>query len=135
MSGWAGPGRASDGGGDAGPSAWSPADRDALGDALLELLDVADDADLSAAGREPGELPDHVVERLRVERPEDLARYVLRGYPEWDAARIRRAMDSGNETHVKLKEKIPVHIVYFTVWVDDQGVAHFLPDPYKRDRS
>lgn len=72
---------------------------------------------------------------VRVERPEDLARYVLRDHAEWDQDRIRRAMHSGNETHVKVKEKIPVHIVYFTVWVDDQGVAHFLPDPYKRDRK
>jgi murein L,D-transpeptidase YcbB/YkuD len=72
---------------------------------------------------------------VRVERPEELARYVLRDHPEWDGERIRRAMYSGTESHVKLKEKIPVHIVYFTVWVDDQGTAHFLPDPYKRDRK
>jgi murein L,D-transpeptidase YcbB/YkuD len=72
---------------------------------------------------------------VRVERPEELARYVLRGHEEWDHDRIRRAMYSGNETQVKLKDKIPVHIVYFTVWVDDQGVAHFLPDPYRRDRK
>ena len=70
---------------------------------------------------------------VRVERPEELARYVLRDQTEWSQERIRRAMYSGTESHVKLKEKIPVHIVYFTVWVDDSGLAHFLPDPYKRD--
>jgi murein L,D-transpeptidase YcbB/YkuD len=43
-------------------------------------------------------------------------------------------MYSGQETHVKLKEKIPVHLVYFTVWVDDSGGVHFLPDPYRYDR-
>jgi murein L,D-transpeptidase YcbB/YkuD len=71
---------------------------------------------------------------VRVERPEELAQYVLRGHHEWDAARIKRAMYSGQETHVKLKEKIPVHLVYFTVWVDDSGGVHFLPDPYRYDR-
>jgi murein L,D-transpeptidase YcbB/YkuD len=72
---------------------------------------------------------------VRVERPEDLARYVLRGRDEWDAARIKRAMHSGQEAHVRLKEEIPVHLVYFTVWVDDSGGVQFLPDPYKYDRS
>jgi murein L,D-transpeptidase YcbB/YkuD len=71
---------------------------------------------------------------VRVERPEELAQYVLRGHHEWDGARIKRAMYSGQETHVKLKEKIPVHLVYFTVWVDDSGGVHFLPDPYRYDR-
>ena len=71
---------------------------------------------------------------VRVERPEELARYVLRDQPEWTTERIRRAMYSGTEAHVKLKEEIPVHIVSFTVWVDDSGTARFLPDPYKQDR-
>ena len=52
---------------------------------------------------------------VRVEEPEQLAKYVLRGYPEWDEQSIGAAMHSGVEKHVKLKEKIPVHIVYFTV--------------------
>ena len=72
---------------------------------------------------------------VRVERPEDLAGYVLRGHDQWDAARIKRAMYSGQETHVKMKEKIPVHLVYFTVWVDDAGGVRFLPDPYRYERG
>jgi murein L,D-transpeptidase YcbB/YkuD len=72
---------------------------------------------------------------VRVERPHDLASYVLRDDPDWTDERIRQAMFSGRETPVTLKEKIPVHIVYFTVWVDDDGTAQFLPDVYKKDRA
>ena len=72
---------------------------------------------------------------IRVEEPEQLAQYVLRDYPEWDESSIGQAMHSGNEKHVKLKEKIPVHIVYFTAWVDENGGLHFQPDIYGYDQS
>lgn len=72
---------------------------------------------------------------IRVEEPEQLAKYVLRGYSEWDEPSIGAAMHSGVEKHVKLKEKIPVHIVYFTSWVDENGGLHFQPDIYGYDQS
>ena len=70
---------------------------------------------------------------VRVEEPEVLAKYVLRGYSEWDEPRILQAMHSGDERHVKLNEKIPVHITYFTAWVDQNGGLHFQPDIYGYD--
>jgi murein L,D-transpeptidase YcbB/YkuD len=72
---------------------------------------------------------------VRVEEPEVLAKYVLRDYPEWDEPAIFAAMNSGVEKHVKLKRKIPVHIVYFTAWVDPNGGLHFQPDIYGYDRA
>jgi murein L,D-transpeptidase YcbB/YkuD len=44
-------------------------------------------------------------------------------------------MRAGVEKHVKMKKKIPVHIVYFTAWVDDNGGLHFQPDIYGYDRA
>ena len=72
---------------------------------------------------------------IRVEEPETLAKYVLRDYPEWDEPSIFAAMRAGTERHVKLKQKIPVHIVYFTSWVDGNGGLHFQPDIYGYDQS
>jgi murein L,D-transpeptidase YcbB/YkuD len=71
---------------------------------------------------------------IRVEEPEVLAKYVLRDDPTWTEPRIREAMHSGDEQHVKLKAPIPVHIVYFTAWVDAKGGLHFQPDIYGYDR-
>jgi murein L,D-transpeptidase YcbB/YkuD len=70
---------------------------------------------------------------IRVEEPEALATYILRDYSEWDRKRIVQAMHSGNERHVKLKEKVPVHVTYFTTWVDENGGLHFQPDIYGYD--
>ena len=72
---------------------------------------------------------------VRVEEPEMLAKYVLRDYPEWDDQSIFAAMRAGVEKHVKLKKKIPVHIAYFTAWVDENGGLHFQPDIYGYDRG
>lgn len=71
---------------------------------------------------------------VRVEEPEALAKYVLKGYSEWHEDAIFSAMRSGVEKHVRLKEKIPVHIAYFTAWVDENGGLHFQPDIYGYDR-
>jgi murein L,D-transpeptidase YcbB/YkuD len=72
---------------------------------------------------------------VRVEEPEKLAKYVLKDDPEWDDESIFAAMRSGVEKHVKLKKKIPVHITYFTAWVDENGGLHFQPDIYGYDRG
>jgi murein L,D-transpeptidase YcbB/YkuD len=72
---------------------------------------------------------------IRVEEPETLAKYVLKDYPEWDEPSIFSAMRAGVEKHVKLKVKIPVHIAYFTAWVDENGGLHFQPDIYDYDKD
>ena len=72
---------------------------------------------------------------VRVEQPEALAKWVLKDSPEWDDAKIVEAMNSGEEKHVKLKQTIPVHIVYFTAWADDAGMIRLDPDVYGYDAT
>jgi murein L,D-transpeptidase YcbB/YkuD len=67
---------------------------------------------------------------VRVEKPADLAAYLLRDQPEWTAERIEKAMHANKETHVALKATVPVHIVYWTAWVDAQGLLQIRPDVY-----
>ena len=70
---------------------------------------------------------------VRVEQPEALAKWVLKDSPEWTEEKILEAMHAGEEQHVKLKQEIPVHIVYFTVWTDDAGAVRLVPDVYGYD--
>jgi murein L,D-transpeptidase YcbB/YkuD len=70
---------------------------------------------------------------VRVEEPEALAQYVLRDQSQWTPEAIHAAMRAGRERYVKLAQPIPVHIVYFTAWVDDRGGLHFQPDVYGYD--
>ena len=70
---------------------------------------------------------------VRLEQPEELAKYVLRDREEWDDERIQAAMLAGTEKHVALKDEIPVHIVYFTVWPNARGHVDSWPDIYGYD--
>jgi len=70
---------------------------------------------------------------IRVEKPQELAEYLLRDQPDWTTERIRDAMHAGQEKHVALKEQVPVHILYFTAWVDDAGMLHLEKDVYGYD--
>jgi murein L,D-transpeptidase YcbB/YkuD len=68
-----------------------------------------------------------------VGKPRDLALEVLKDDPEWTPENIDKAMNSGKEKWVALKEKIPVHIGYFTAWVNESGEIYFYEDIYDRD--
>lgn len=70
---------------------------------------------------------------VRLERPAELAEYLLKDDPKWSPSAIRDAMNGKEEQWVVLKEKVPVYIVYFTSWVDDQGNVYFSKDLYGHD--
>lgn len=70
---------------------------------------------------------------IRAEKPVELAAYVLRGRPGWDAGAVLEAIDRGRELKVRLAAPIPVHFLYSTAWVDDSGAVQFRPDIYGRD--
>jgi len=69
---------------------------------------------------------------IRVERPVELATYLLRANEGWTPERVRRAMGQSQEQTVVLREKVPVHLLYWTAWEED-GQVQFRNDIYQRD--
>jgi murein L,D-transpeptidase YcbB/YkuD len=70
---------------------------------------------------------------VRLENPVGLAQYVLRDQPQWTEEKISAAMNSGQEHAVLLKKHLPVHIAYFTTWVNPDGSVTYTDDPYGLD--
>jgi murein L,D-transpeptidase YcbB/YkuD len=70
---------------------------------------------------------------IRLENPVALAQYVLRGQPQWTTEKIAAAMNAGHEQAVPLKEHLPVHIGYFTAWVNPDASVTYTDDPYSLD--
>ena len=70
---------------------------------------------------------------IRLEKPVDLAAWVLRDNPGWDIDRIRAAMNGTETEEVTLAHPIFVLIVYGTVVVSEEGVVHFYDDIYGHD--
>jgi murein L,D-transpeptidase YcbB/YkuD len=70
---------------------------------------------------------------IRVEKPEDLAVWVLQNKPEWTPARIHAAMNGAETLQVTLDTPIPVLIVYATAVVLESGEVRFFDDIYQQD--
>ena len=66
---------------------------------------------------------------IRLEKPAELAQWVL----AWDAGRVQSAMNSTSDNKsVRVPQKLPVYIVYFTTYVRD-GQLYFSEDIYDQD--
>ena len=70
---------------------------------------------------------------IRIAEPFWLASYLLKDQQAWNATAIDSAMKCGQETIVNLSSPVPVHITYFTSWVDETGIVHFRDDVYGHD--
>ena len=72
---------------------------------------------------------------IRLEKPADLAVWVLRENPGWDMDRIHAAMNGTPNQQVNLAHPIPVLILYGTVIVAEDGIVHFYDDIYGHDAA
>lgn len=70
---------------------------------------------------------------IRVERPVELATYLLRNKETWIQKKILAEIKKGKRQVVMLPEPVNVHIFYGTVWVDRDGVLQFRNDIYHAD--
>jgi murein L,D-transpeptidase YcbB/YkuD len=71
---------------------------------------------------------------IRVEKPAELAAWVLRDKPEWSLEQARAAMQTGKDNvQVNLTNPVPVLIIYGTAVVDQQNEVHFFDDIYGYD--
>ena len=72
---------------------------------------------------------------IRLEKPADLAVWVLRENQGWDMERVRAAMNGTPNRQVNLAHPIPLFIVYGTVVVTEDGIVHFYDDIYGHDAA
>lgn len=70
---------------------------------------------------------------VRVQRPLELAYHLLARQESSPQSYFDSILRSGQETQVDLTDQIPVHIVYWTSFVDQDGALNFRRDVYDRD--
>lgn len=70
---------------------------------------------------------------IRVEKPAELAHFVLGDQPRWDPGAVEAAMRPGPTRKVNLSAPIPVVLFYATAMVDSDGRPLFPRDVYRRD--
>jgi murein L,D-transpeptidase YcbB/YkuD len=70
---------------------------------------------------------------MRVENPDQLALILLKHDQGWNEARVTSAVADGYDSHVALRQRIPVHITYFTLKVNEDGSTSNYADIYGHD--
>jgi murein L,D-transpeptidase YcbB/YkuD len=70
---------------------------------------------------------------VRVEKPLELAEFVLKDDPAWTRETIEAAMQAGEPRTVNLRKPIWVMVLYGTAVVDEAGLVHFYRDVYGHD--
>jgi murein L,D-transpeptidase YcbB/YkuD len=70
---------------------------------------------------------------VRIEKPLELAEFLLKNDPSWSRQRIIETINAKAEKTVILPEAMPIHLLYWTGWADSAGVIHFRKDIYNRD--
>jgi murein L,D-transpeptidase YcbB/YkuD len=68
---------------------------------------------------------------VRVQNPREFAAVIL----GWDQAAVDENIATPKSETVRLSEKIPVHLTYFTAWPDETGNMRYFEDVYGRDKA
>jgi len=72
---------------------------------------------------------------LRVQKPVELAEIILdydKGYDKSKVAEMIRSGPLNNE--IEMEKRVPIHLVYFTSWVEDSGKVRAFADVYGHER-
>ncbi len=70
---------------------------------------------------------------IRVERPFELAELLLNDAKRWNRAEIDTVVAGGQRTVARLKQAMPVYLLYWTAERGPTGEPHFYEDVYGRD--
>lgn len=71
---------------------------------------------------------------IRLQRPDKLANYLLCD-SGWNEKLVDKAMSGSVSQQVYLEQPLPVHVLYWTSWIDDDGLVNFREDVYNRDQD
>jgi murein L,D-transpeptidase YcbB/YkuD len=72
---------------------------------------------------------------VRLEKPAELARQLMRGTPEWPAPTIDATVAAGKTVRAKLAAPVAVYLLYWTAFASSTGQVSFREDPYRWDGS
>lgn len=72
---------------------------------------------------------------IRIEKPLDLATYLLRNDPNWTREKLTSAINLKKEKKIVLDDPVKVYVYYYTSWVDEEDNPCFRWDIYGFDRE
>ncbi len=72
---------------------------------------------------------------VRLKDPLKMASFIMRDEQGWNDPKMTRILDAGKTSDHHVSEAIPVYILYYTNWVDQQGRIVYGTDIYNQDQA
>jgi murein L,D-transpeptidase YcbB/YkuD len=73
---------------------------------------------------------------IRLQNPFQLAAFILKSDPNWDLMSLQDTAEAQpSPIRIDLSNPIPVHILYWTAWRDQNQRIQFREDVYSRDQE
>ncbi len=69
---------------------------------------------------------------IRIQKPLEFATKLFKS--RLSKSKIDKILEKESTTIVKMRRSVPIHLTYFTLWVDEKGKMKSYRDMYKRDR-
>lgn len=72
---------------------------------------------------------------VRMKYPEEIANFVLKGKADWGNEQMLAILKEGKTVDINAPEKIPVYLLYYTVWLGSDGKITYGEDIYQKDKK
>lgn len=72
---------------------------------------------------------------IRLEDPVAMAEWIAAGEAKLTPGDVETSVSSGENKRITLETRVPVHITYYTVTINDDGSANFWRDVYGREKG
>lgn len=72
---------------------------------------------------------------VRIEKPMEMLNYLFQDDPTWTQESILAEIEKRERRIITFPKPIPVYLLYWTAWTDEEGTVHFRDDHYGRDHS
>ena len=72
---------------------------------------------------------------IRLEKPLALTEHLLAGTTGWDMTRVQNTLKDQRQTRLSLTTPVPLYLMYWTAWVDENGQLQLRDDVYRRDQN
>lgn len=72
---------------------------------------------------------------VRIEKPEAVADFVLSSNESWNREKMDKLLAAGRTVDIPAEHKLPVYVIYQTIWLDSSGRLVYGDDVYGRDEA
>jgi len=72
---------------------------------------------------------------IRVSKPFVLANKIMESEKNWSGKTVESLLGSGETKVIHMREPLPVYLMYWTAWVDEDGKVNFRNDVYQRNKQ